>query len=764
MQYNGEIKDNSTVEYLVILTNIANVDQSFSESTVNKSFAFKNIPTEKYKRCITNGTILKCDTINITDNIHNDIIFIEKEEHIKEVVITNKKPLIQNKRGILEVNVEGSPILSNGTAFETLSKLPGITFSFPNNKFLMKGKSGVQIQVDGQILYLSNNEVISYLKSISSDDISQIEINSAPSAKYDASGSAGVINIKTKKIKRQGYYLGASFNGTQGKYYKQNSGVKGQYNTKKSRYMLHYTNSFNTDFENADTHRSFLSTKTEQNTYAKIRGNSNTINTQYEHRFEKSNLLINSSVSLYDETIDQDTKLMFYDSPSNMVSSSLLSNQKSGNNLKNFEIGFNYILDNEKSKFSIKSNYVFYKIQNNSLLSSIQNPSVNTYNDLKNESPNKVNVALSQLDYELKVDSLSKIETGIKAVYQNFNSKNNFYELMENAFLFDSTKSNDYKYNEWILGGYVQYNKDFKKISFTVGSRLEYSPLRGVDKKNNFLLTRDNLNFFPFINISYNPSENNNFSLSYNKRITRPSFRNLMPFIYYVDPYTKLIGNSELKPSISHQLEFQYILKGKYIFSVNYSINKNDIYQTPIQDNKTLSTSLIPINITRSNILSFSSNLSFQLLKWWNINLNGILSYNSIEDKTVYISSNMWSGQMVFSNIFELPKAIKLEIAVDYSTPFIQGAYKTRDLFTANFGISKSFLNNKLKISLIGNDVLKTFTIKNTSIIESQISNMKQNFDTHWVRLGLVYKLTKGIKKDSSGSDKLTEEIKTRVK
>lgn len=694
--------------------------------------------------------------------INNDTVKGKDERQIKEVVINGKKPLIKNNNGILAVNIENSPVLSNGTVFETLSKLPGITFNYPNNSFNLKGKSGIQIQIDGQTLYMSGNEIIDYLKNISSSDIAEVEINSSPSAKYDASGSGGIINIKTKKITRQGYYLGASFNGTQGKYYKQNIGIKGQYNTKNSRYMLHYINSLNTDFEKANTYREFSDTNTEQGTYAKIKGNTNTLNAQYEHKYRQSNLLINSSLSFYDEKINQDTGLNFY-THTKTLTSTLISDQSSKNNLKNFDVGVNYTINKEKSKLIFKSNYIFYNIENNSLLSTKQNPPVNIYNDLQNDSPNTIHIALSQIDYELKLDSLSKLEMGVKAIYQNINSKNNFYEPVNNASLFDQEKSNEYKYREWIFGGYTQYSKNFDKMSFIIGSRIEYTPLKGLDKKNNYTLTRDNVNFFPFVNFSYNPSENNSFSISYNKRIFRPSFKNLMPFVYYVDQYTRLIGNSELKPGISHQLELQYILKNKYSFSITYSVDKNQIYQTPIQNDEDNSTILTPTNINKSNLLSFSSNLSFQPAKWWELNVNGIFSYNKLSDSILNIASDIWSGQLVTSNVFSLPKTLKLEFAADYSTPFIQGPYKTRDLFTASLGISKSFLENKLKVSLVGNDIFRTYTVKNRSIIENQISSIVQNFDTHWIRLGIVYKLTKGIKKESSKTDKLTEELKSRA-
>jgi vitamin B12 transporter len=254
VNYSGLIRNNELQEdFLIILSNLDETTLVYSQNTLNNNFSFSNIKKGEYKRCLISNTYNKCDTILLNTSIDNDLLYIEKTHQIKEIKIVTKKPLIENRNGILKVNIENSPIMSSGNLFETLSKLPGVSYNQSNESFKLKGKDGIQIQMDGQTVYMTGNELSVLLKSIPSEDIGNIEINSSPSAKYDASGSGGIININTKKIKKQGLYLGTSFNGTQGKYYKQNFGLKSQFNTKKQRFMLYYINSFNTDFEKAAT-------------------------------------------------------------------------------------------------------------------------------------------------------------------------------------------------------------------------------------------------------------------------------------------------------------------------------------------------------------------------------------------------------------------------------------------------------------------------------------------------------------------------------
>ena len=303
-------------------------------------------------------------------------------------------------------------------------------------------------------------------------------------------------------------------------------------------------------------------------------------------------------------------------------------------------------------------------------------------------------------------------------------------------------------------------------MSLTIGNRIEYNPSIGLTKINDYLLNRKQINYFPFLNVSYNYSDNDNINLSFSKRINRPRFKNLMPFIYYIDPYTQILGNPNLRSSIINQIEFQYIKNHKYIFSLGYSLTNKSIYQTPYQENTNLSSFFKPINIDKMHSFSFSSNLSNEITKWWYFNVNAILYFNKVNSSSdnIIIDSSNWSGQFVTTNIFSLPKKIKLEITSDYTTPAIKGPYKTLDLFSLNASVSRSFFENNLRISIIGNDILKTYNVNNYSIIENQNIKINQFFDTHWVRLSIVYKFNKGIKKNSLDNDKITDEIKSRTK
>ncbi|RZJ39014.1 MAG: hypothetical protein EOO18_01865, partial [Chryseobacterium sp.] len=166
-----------------------------------------------------------------------------------------------------------------------------------------------------------------------------------------------------------------------------------------------------------------------------------------------------------------------------------------------------------------------------------------------------------------------------------------------------------------------------------------------------------------------------------------------------------------LVPNISNNIEVQYILKQNYLFSISYSLSKNAIYQTATQDNTNNSITLSPYNIDKSQTITVNSNLTFKLYDWWDFNFNGILFYDKIHSNTPKIFQENISAQVVTTNTFSLSNQIKFEVSTDYVSPSIQGSYKTFDLLLYNAGISKSFLDNKFKIALIGNDIFKTYKI-----------------------------------------------------
>ena len=198
---------------------------------------------------------------------------------------------------------------------------------------------------------------------------------------------------------------------------------------------------------------------------------------------------------MYNEKIPQQTELDFFSNNLQTPDSTNFSN----NNLKNYFIGGDYYSKKKKYNFMFKVNYLTYKINKKSYLESFNTPSNFMFDDLENSSPNNIDIFLSEMDYNYKLDSISKIELGGKAVFQKLDNQNNFYTISQNGQkLFDSQRPNDYSYKEWVIGAYAQYYRKINKLDFTLGSRIEFNPSDGKSRTTNFRLERELTNFFPF--------------------------------------------------------------------------------------------------------------------------------------------------------------------------------------------------------------------------------------------------------------------------
>jgi len=548
----------------------------------------------------------------------NDSI-VAIEQTMKELEIDAQRPLMTMRHGVMIVNVEESPILSSGTALETLSKMPNVSFNQTNNSFSFRG-GYMKVKIDGRDSYMSENELAEYLKSIPASDIKSIEIDANPSAKHDASGgSHAIVNIKTKKTLRQGHSLSAWTYHRQAKYYNQSSGIRGQYNTKKNRFLLSYSNAYEFTTEQADTYTEFASINTNQTTRPKVKQNINYVRALYEYDFSKSFLVINSSANYSGETIGQPTNLDFYNT-SNTLTSSLNSQKNSINSVRTFDLGAKYEINNENSKFTIKSDYFFHNIRRNSMLYTSEIPAINTYNDLKNNSPYEAAVSVSQIDYEIFLDSVSKLETGTKVIYQRYTSENDFYQIDNlNNSVYDTDKSGAYKSEDLVTALFAQYSRQINKFGVVGGLRGEYNPLKGTDLKNNYVLKSDEFEVFPFVNTSYVPNNNHIFNLSYNRRISRTNFKDLIPFVYYIDQYSSISGNPNLKSSFSHNVQLQYVLRGKYSFTASYTIDQRAIYQVPVLNDTATSTIQTKYNLKESNLATLSAYARFRPLSFWDI-------------------------------------------------------------------------------------------------------------------------------------------------
>lgn len=774
--YRGRLigPDSLSKKYLITLRSTKDSTLFYSAlSDENHTFAFTGIPNGDYERCVIelkSSEPLLCDPLQIPFHRARDVIYIDtRTVHLKGVSITAKKPLIRFESGVLVVNVKDNPIFSSGTLFEMIPKMPGISYDAISQTLRLNGKSGIGIRVDGRTLHLSGTALIAYLRSIPADDVVRVEINTAPDASYDASGSGGFIDIKTKEIKRKGVYISASVTGTQGRFFDAAHVSRIQYNTAKNRYALSYYSYLDRDFEEARVRRiRFNQWRSLQNTYAIIKGVSHYMRASYGHTFRNAKLKVHASLSPYRERIPQVTDLQLFRPAAQEPHATNHSENHSRNQLRSYNLGAYYDLKKKgKWHLDMGAGYLYYDIDNHSLLKSYDPSSKSGYPDLENTAPNRIDIFSSSVDYTRHPDTLSKMKFGFRADWENLKNKNEFFnQRADGRRRFDRDKSNSYGYREWTLGVYGQYFRKFTPhTELTAGLRMETNPSKGRSRVRDFSLSKTRTNLFPYLNISYSPNANHSFNLSYNKRINRPAFKFLLPYTYFLDPFTRLTGNPQLKPQTTRQVQLQYIFGEKYFFALSYNSAENQIFQTPILDAEYQS-SLLPLNLKRGRDLTLSSNVNWKLCPGWQMNANALLQYERTANKSDSISIDIdnWTGQFTITNQIDLLKHFNSVFTIYYQSPYLNGAYKVQGVFTLDASISRSFFKQSLDISLTASDVLNTYRAIHTLHTTREMLRFDQNFDNRWLQLNLTYSFQKGLQKSKLKADKNLDEIEGRVR
>lgn len=701
------------------------------------------------------------------------IILEEEKNNLKDIEINSKRRLIIQKNDRITVNVENSLISNSGNVLDMLQKLPGL-FVDAGGGISLRGKQGVRIYINGKQSYLSASDLANMLKSMPSSNVSTVDIIANPSAKFDAGGNSGIIMINTKKNLKDLY--SASFSSTVGfgKYLLSNDGVNLSVNKKSISLSASYFYTNNTTFRFSDLSRIVTNP---QNIYhfsqlseGKIKDAGHTYNLNGVIELNKKNKIGFSIDGFSNHNKINELNNTKIATPTSRLDSSLLVDNAERNKTGLFSSGLSYELKTDTSGGKIHTE-VNYSTYNRSGLSTL----LNTYYDFngiakrnpdlfRNITPTKIKIFTAQIDANGTFPLAINYETGAK--YSNVGSDNNyqFGIINGNEFILNTSRSNYFKYKEDIYAGYVNLSKKIASYTFQLGLRLEQTNSDANSVTNNTTVERKYTNLFPSVFIQKEINENNQVNLSYSRRIDRPDYQDLNPFVYYNDQYTYTVGNSFLKPQFTDNFQLSYTNKDITI-SGGYSNTKDVITQITKQDDvsKVTYSTLDNLNTLRNYSLSIS--IPFSPTKWWD-------SYTYLEGfrnryKSLLSGENLDHAKSTISLFteqdFKVIKDFYAAISFNYRSSAYNGIFYFRPIYFVNAGLRKKFLSDKLNLKLSFDDIFKS---RKTRVV-TQYANMDYTLesgrDTRRMLLSISYAL--GSKKGKkSNINNMNKEERKRIK
>lgn len=744
------------------------------------SFLVEKVPAGTYyvSASILGFKTYTSEVFEIAENEEKELGRVQLEEEsfkLEGITVVSKKPLIQNKVDRVVLNIENSVLATGNTAMDILQKAPGVTVD--NGIISLIGKSNVLILINGKQTYLSKGQLENLLSSTQSSSIESIEIMTNPSAKYDASGNAGIINIKMKKNKDAGTNLTVNVSDGQGKYRTTNGGIALNHKNKVLNIFANYDYSDKEDFQTIaiDRSTSFSGQTTFFNSSSfekrRFRNHNFKVGADVDltpkstlgfiisgnFRYGDSELIGRTDIGARQSSIDSTvTGTTVGEYPAKYLNYN--ANYKVQLDTVGTDLTFSYDYSNSRRN----ENFDF----RNRFLDQNQNeyrPSDN----FRNLTPQDADIYVGKVDFTHPFNETSKLETGLKFSSVETDNVLQFDRLQDNgSYINDERRSNQFIYEEKIGAVYVNYSTQLGSYDIQAGLRAERTASTGNSITDENVVERTYTDLFPTLYVQKKINDSNIINASYGRRIDRPNYSSLNPFVYFIDQYTFSFGNPFLNPQYTDSYSIGYLLKNKYKFDLGYSDTKDAIAYIIFTDPETQAISQTDANLSGFSSYSLNVNAPIKINNWWSTYNNVSVYYNQykaneIEGAPLQLERLAWQASMNHS--FTIDDRSSAELSAKYLSPSIYGVFNIKSRYTVDMGVSREFFDSKMIIKIAVSDILNAWGRRTIfSNLPSSSYNIDTDFDSTVARLSVSYKFG-NIKLKSIDKKGGAEEEKNRL-
>jgi len=692
---------------------------------------------------------------NLSESTNLGQIALEEDAtQLNEVVVRAEKSSVEIKLDKKVYNVGQDMMVKGGTVSDVLDNVPSVSVDTEGNVSL-RGSDNIRILIDGRPSYAVN--IAEALKQLPADAIDKVEVITNPSARYDAEGGSGLINIILKKGKNQGF--NGTFIASTGIPEAYGLSANVNYKTEKLNYFttLGYNRRTNegggkTNSEYFNENGSIKNFLDEDRQTERIRDGfngragiewtlapntfwTNAIN--YENNTGENNDLIN--FKNYDAShIFTGATYRLNTGNSNNENVSYTSNL-----IKNFnDKGHKLTIDASISKENDDSQ-------------SIITGSNNFNNTLNNQIQKQAQI---QADYVLPMGEGSQFEAGYKGSFGDLN--NEFYVLDDQGIRIENL-SNTLVFKENINALYTQYGFKKNKFSYLFGLRWEDTNIQVNLLDNNDFNTKKYNNFFPSAFVSYEISDQSNITTSYSKRLSRPRGRFMNPAVNYASNVNIFQGNPDLDPSLTNKFDFGYIKRWekitfntsayfedtKDVFSFVRSPNGDEVNGIPVILSR-------PINLGKEQKYGFEFSLNYNPFKKWRINsnfnfynvkttgensyrdTNGLLIVQNLDNQ-----ANNWFARI--SSKLTLPYKIDWQLNATYNGGQRTAQGKSLSMFGMNTAFSKDVLKDKATIAFNISDIFNSRIMRYYTNLDNLTSYSEMRFRKRQFNLSFTYRFNK---------------------
>jgi len=677
---------------------------------------------------------------------------------MQEATVTGRTKPVERKRDRTIVNVEASPANTGSTVLEVLERSPGVTVD-RNGGISLNGKPGVLVTIDDKPTYLAGDDLNNLLSSMNAAQVSKIELIPNPSARYDASGNAGIINIKTKKNSIAGFNGSATASYAQGVYPKSNNNVVLNYKKGRINTFLNYSLNEVRYLTNLYAYRTYYDADKNvtgilrQPAYFSGTVMNNTVKTGLDYSLSsRTSIGIALSGTAIHRSGSNTGHADWLDAAGNL-DSSLLTKALPVNTYRNGAVNMNAKHElGKKAELRTDLDYLHYRMLgkqdfDNQLLVAGGYDSV-----FRSRIPTSIDIFSGKLDATAGIGGGAVLAAGVKFSSSHTDNAATYEDLESQQWVTDDTRSNHFVYQENISAGYASVEGKKGTVSYQAGLRYEYTAYTarqfGNSLQRDSTATRNYGSFFPSGYLSYAIDSQQSITLTIGRRTDRPPFQTLNPFLYIINKYTYQTGNPYLLPQYSWNLELTHQYGQVLTTSLSYSRLTNYFSQIFLSDSTGTILFYTQGNVGGVNNFGASVSVNMGPARWWSVQLGLFFNHKQLRG----FNGNRYTSEISqlnanINNQFNLGKGYAAELSGFYTTrarnDIQELLYPTGQ---ASMGLSKSVMKKKGTVKVSYRDVFYSNAMEGLTSFPDATEYFKIKRDSRVVAVSFTYRFGKSFK------------------
>ena len=671
---------------------------------------------------------------------------------LREAQVTGMRPLVEVRSDRIVLNVENTINAIGEDALDLLRKSPGVAVD-NTDAISLSGKNGVQIYIDGRQIDLSGAALSQYLHSLQSSTIESIEIISNPPARYEAAGTGGIINIRLKKDRALGTNIVVGLGYELGTYSKYDGNLS--FNHRNQHYNLFgdYTFRDATALGKSIYYRTLPDSLFKQQDFYVTKTVNHTIHAGLDYFIDKKSTIgVLVDATLVTDSVKTNSRTPIIFTPANRTDRLLIADNRTSDLQDNYNFNLNYHYAGANGhNLDLNADYSLYRLRSNQLQPNSYFDSTGRnflYGDVNNIlSPTDIDIYSFKADYTF---NLFKGQLGIGGKISYVTSANDFqeYDIRNTGRVLDSLNSDNFSYKENINAAYLNYKRTYQSgLTLQAGLRVENTNNKGIstgwlETANDYLVydstyPRHYTGFFPSASLHWKQ-----WSVSYSRRIDRPNYQDLNPFVFKIDDYTFAKGNTQLQPQYANSLS----LTRSFTFGLSATLSYSHIGDlfTSVPDTTDRSKTVVTqVNLASKDIAGINLSYSFQY-KWYSafVNLNGYYaSYKGNLGPGKVVDLNVLNTSIVSQHMVQLGKGWSANITQYFSSPFITaGTLRFNSAGSLDAGLQKTFLNGRATVKAVVTDIFFTLPWSANSNFAGQSIYTAGSNETRQLKVNFIYR------------------------